>query len=97
MRPLSLSAIATWGSPRVILEIDFSRGHPTTDEKTVDALFNWVSQFGYPALFSLLMLGIVGLPIPDETLLTFAGYLVFKNELNLIPTLATAFLGSSCG
>jgi membrane protein DedA with SNARE-associated domain len=63
----------------------------------MDALFTWVSQFGYPALFSLLMLGIVGLPIPDETLLTFAGYLLFNHELELIPTIATAFLGSSCG
>jgi membrane protein DedA with SNARE-associated domain len=63
----------------------------------MDALFNWISQYGYPALFSLLMLGIVGLPIPDETLLTFAGYLVFKNELTLMPTLTTAFLGSICG
>ena len=61
------------------------------------ALYDWISQFGYPALFLLLMLGIVGLPIPDETLLTFAGYLVFKNELSLLPTVATAFLGSICG
>jgi membrane protein DedA with SNARE-associated domain len=63
----------------------------------MDALFHWISEFGYPALFSLLMLGIVGLPIPDETLLAFAGYLVFKNELSLLPTVGTAFLGSSCG
>lgn len=63
----------------------------------MDALFNWIAQYGYPALFALLMLGIVGLPIPDETLLIFAGYLVFKNELRLMPTIATAFLGSICG
>lgn len=63
----------------------------------MDSLFDWISQYGYPALFSLLMLGIVGLPIPDETLLTFAGYLVFKNEFTLMPTVGTAFLGSTCG
>ena len=63
----------------------------------MDALLNWIPEYGYPALFLLLMLGIVGLPIPDETLLTFSGYLIFKNELALMPTLATAFLGSSCG
>jgi len=50
-----------------------------------------------PRTTILLLLGIVGLPIPDETLLTFSGYLVFKNELALIPTIATAFLGSICG
>lgn len=63
----------------------------------MDALLNWIPEYGYPALFILLMLGIVGLPIPDETLLTFSGYLIFKNELALIPTMATAFLGSICG
>jgi membrane protein DedA with SNARE-associated domain len=63
----------------------------------MDALLNWIPEYGYPALFLLLMLGIVGLPIPDETLLTFSGYLIFKSELALMPTMVTAFLGSICG
>ena len=63
----------------------------------MDALLNWISEYGYPALFLLLMLGIVGLPIPDETLLTFSGYLIFKHELALMPTMVAAFLGSICG
>src|SRR5439155_6394983 len=57
----------------------------------------WITQYGYGAIFVLLMLGIVGLPVPDETLLTFAGYLVFKEKLAFLPTLLAAFLGSSCG
>lgn len=57
----------------------------------------WVTQDGYPAIFALLMLGIVGLPVPDETLLAFAGYLVFKHTLAPAPTVLTAFLGSACG
>lgn len=63
----------------------------------MDALLNWIPEYGYPALFLLLMLGIVGLPIPDETLLTFSGYLIFKNQLLWMPTMATAFFGSICG
>jgi membrane protein DedA with SNARE-associated domain len=63
----------------------------------MDIILHWIAQYGYPALFALLMLGIVGLPVPDETILTFAGYLVFKNELALIPTVVVAFLGSICG
>lgn len=63
----------------------------------MEAIFNWIVQYGYVALFTLLMLGIIGLPVPDETLLTFAGSLVFKNKLALLPTIATAFLGSICG
>ena len=34
----------------------------------------WITQYGYLAIFAGLMFGIVGLPVPDETLLTFTGY-----------------------
>jgi membrane protein DedA with SNARE-associated domain len=63
----------------------------------MDTLLNWIPEYGYPALFVLLMLGLVGLPIPDETLLAFSGYLIFTNQLAPMPTMATAFLGSICG
>lgn len=43
------------------------------------------------------MLGIVGLPIPDETLLTFTGYLVYKGHLQLVPALLAVWCGSICG
>jgi membrane protein DedA with SNARE-associated domain len=59
--------------------------------------FQWISQHGYAGIFSLLIFGIVGLPVPDEWLLTFSGYLVFKQTLLFIPTFAAAFLGSACG
>lgn len=57
----------------------------------------WISHYGYGAVFGLLMLGIVGLPVPDETVLTFVGYLGFKGDLHVVPALATAFLGSASG
>jgi membrane protein DedA with SNARE-associated domain len=57
----------------------------------------WISHYGYLGLFSLLVLGIVGLPVPDETLLTFCGYLIFKQEMTFPATLLSAFLGSICG
>ena len=57
----------------------------------------WIARYGYGAIFCLLMLGIVGLPAPDETLLTFSGYLVSKGTFALPLTLATALAGSLCG
>jgi membrane protein DedA with SNARE-associated domain len=57
----------------------------------------WLSRYGYFGLFSLLMFGIVGVPIPEETLLTFSGVLVYRGHLELLPTLLAAFLGSCCG
>jgi membrane protein DedA with SNARE-associated domain len=57
----------------------------------------WIVRHGYGAIFLLLMLGIIGIPVPDETLLVFAGYLSSKGTLRLEPTIVTAFLGSACG
>jgi len=60
-------------------------------------VMHWISSYGYVGLAVLLMLGITGIPVPDETLLTFAGYMVFKGRLQLIPTLVSAFAGSCVG
>lgn len=57
----------------------------------------WIAHYGIVAIFVLLMLGVFGLPVPDETLLTFAGVLVRQGELHLIPTILAAALGSMCG
>lgn len=57
----------------------------------------WITQYGYLAIFLLLVCGIVGLPVPDETLLTFTGYLVFKGNFSLPMAFAAALCGSLCG
>jgi membrane protein DedA with SNARE-associated domain len=54
----------------------------------MDGVFAWVAAHGYGALYLLLALGVVGLPIPDETLLVFTGYLIRRGTLD--PTLAFA-------
>ncbi|MGD0497416.1 MAG: DedA family protein [Bryobacteraceae bacterium] len=60
-------------------------------------VFAWIAQYGCLAIFLLLMTGIVGLPVPDETLLAFSGYLVFKGHLPLPGAFAAALAGSACG
>lgn len=45
----------------------------------------------------MLALRIIGVPIPDEGLLAFASYLVYKGQLQLFPTMGAPFLGSVCG
>lgn len=60
-------------------------------------ILGWINQYGYLAIFCLLMFGIVGLPVPDETLLTFTGYLIFKGHLSPGASFATALAGSMCG
>jgi membrane protein DedA with SNARE-associated domain len=61
------------------------------------SLLHWISAYGPFAIFGLLFLGVFGLPVPDETLLTFAGVLVREGKLHFVPTLAAAILGSMGG
>src|SRR5262245_66609060 len=63
----------------------------------MEAVLGWVAHYGYVGIFGLLMFGIVGLPIPDETLLMFTGYLISKHELEPLPAFASGLLGSICG
>jgi membrane protein DedA with SNARE-associated domain len=57
----------------------------------------WLGQYGYPAIFFLLIGGIVGVPIPDQLLLVVSGYLILTRSLSVAPTLLAAVLGSICG
>jgi membrane protein DedA with SNARE-associated domain len=61
------------------------------------ALLQWIAAYGPPALFGLLFLGVFGLPVPDETLLTFAGVMVREGRLHVVPTVLAAVLGSMGG
>jgi membrane protein DedA with SNARE-associated domain len=58
---------------------------------------HWIETYGYLGVFSSLMVGVFGLPVPDETILVFVGYLVFKGYFHPVPTILAAFLGSICG
>ncbi len=60
-------------------------------------VLHWVATYGYVAIFSLLVLGIVGLPVPDEFLLASCGFLVHQGHLQLVPTVAAAIAGSVSG
>jgi len=60
-------------------------------------VLGWITQYGYFAIFFLLVFGIIGLPIPDETLLTFSGYLIYKGHLSLPLAFASALAGSASG
>ncbi len=63
----------------------------------VEQLQIWILQYGYAAIFGLLMFGIVGLPIPDETLMTLVGYLIFRGTLHPLPAWCAAVAGAASG
>ena len=87
MGHLEARAFLPGGDPRDALIMEISS----------QTILNWIIQYGYIGLFCLLMLGIVGVPFPDELTMTCAGYLIFKGYLQPGPTIIAAFLGSVCG
>lgn len=56
-----------------------------------------VARYGYFGIFGLLMLGIVGPLIPDETILVFSGIMARQGRLDYIGVLAAGYAGSLCG
>jgi membrane protein DedA with SNARE-associated domain len=42
-----------------------------------------IAHWGYLALFLLVILGNIGLPVPEETILVLAGYMCWRGELHL--------------
>jgi membrane protein DedA with SNARE-associated domain len=61
------------------------------------SLLGWIAHYGNIALFGLLVLGIVGAPVPDETLLLFAGVLAGRGSLAPVGTYAAAIGGAVSG
>ena len=57
----------------------------------------WLINYGSIALFILLTLGILALPVPEETLMVIAGVLMHHQKLQIPQTIIAALLGSLCG
>ena len=60
-----------------------------------------ISDWGYAGIFLVVILGNIGLPVPEETVLAVAGYLVWSGRLHLFPVLivglASAVIGDNVG
>jgi len=63
----------------------------------LEPALNWIIAHGPQALFVLLVLGIVGLPVPDEALLTYTGYLIGSGRMRPLAAFFAAWTGSMCG
>jgi membrane protein DedA with SNARE-associated domain len=70
---------------------------PCYPQSLEQAVLQWVASYGYFAIFALLVTGIVGLPIPEELMLTSCGFLISQGHLRLAPTALAAASGSICG
>lgn len=62
-----------------------------------DKILQMVSVYGYIGMFFALVFGILGLPIPDEVLLVFAGFLVSQGKMDYFLLIVVSFIGSIIG
>ena len=60
-------------------------------------LTDFVEHWGYAAIFTVVVLGNVGFPVPEETILTLAGYLVRRGDLSPWPVLIVGIASASIG
>lgn len=63
----------------------------------MELINGWIEAYGYFAIYGMLVLGIVGLPIPDEMMLMFAGYSISMGRLDAAMTWSVAVAGSASG
>jgi membrane protein DedA with SNARE-associated domain len=67
----------------------------------MDIFLHWIKHviktYGYLGVFGSQMLGMFGLPVPDETILTFTGFLISKGIMQPLPAFLAAYLGSIGG
>ncbi len=60
-------------------------------------IVHWIAVHGYGVIFVLFALGIFGLPLPNDWLLAYLGFLIFKGKLLALPTLFSAVAGAITG
>lgn len=56
-----------------------------------------IAHWGYPAIFLFVVLGNLGLPVPEETILALSGYLVWRGDLRLPSVLAVGIISAAIG
>lgn len=62
-----------------------------------ETLVFWLQNYGSFALFALLALGIIALPVPDETLMVLAGVLMYKGKISPVGTIVASYAGCIVG
>lgn len=60
-------------------------------------LSDFFARYGYWTVFFGVMLENIGVPLPGETVLLFAGFLSYQGKVNILPAMATALAGATVG
>src|SRR5258708_2628820 len=63
----------------------------------METITHLISTYGYSVIFVAMTLGIVFLPVPEETLMIFCGFQISKGNLHPVGVVLAAVAGSWCG
>lgn len=66
-------------------------------EALTDLILSFIGQWGYLAIFILMGLSSMCIPIPSEIVLLFAGYLAFQGKLSMLGVVSSGALGNLIG
>ena len=56
-----------------------------------------IGHWGYSAIFFIVILGSIGIPVPEEAIMFLAGLLVWEKKLELSVVLVVGFLSTVIG
>lgn len=65
--------------------------------KRLNTLMQLIDQYGYIVLFFSLMLELIIIPIPNELLMSYVGFLVYQGKFNLYLTILVGGIGGLIG
>ena len=60
-------------------------------------LSDFFARYGYWVVFFGVMLENIGVPIPGETVLLFAGFLAYQGNIHILPAILIAIAGATIG
>ncbi len=60
-------------------------------------LSDFFARYGYWVIFFGVMSENIGVPIPGETVLLFAGFLAYQGKIHILPAILTAIAGATIG
>ena len=68
-----------------------------TRKAVMELITLFLTEWGYLALFVLMALENMNIPIPSEIILGFAGFLVYKQIFSFIPTIIIGIIAGIVG
>ena len=60
-------------------------------------LSDFFARYGYWAVLFGVLLENIGVPVPGETVLLFAGFLAYQGKIHILPAILTAIAGATAG